>query len=144
RIVQPQGRYADASTGTGKAVYATLSAGDYRADGTTRLANYRLYTGEVVGAVGTVQDATTTTPSYASAVNSAYTAASVPTPGTESQVSQGSDEGGNRQGTAQARQATVVSTNTAENLLQRRTFSVADGGIRLPAGVRGSDRDAPQ
>ncbi|KTT27675.1 YDG domain-containing protein [Pseudacidovorax intermedius] len=144
RVVQPQGRYADASTGTGKAVYATLSAGDYRADGTTRLANYRLYTGEVVGAVGTVQDATTTTPSYASAVNSAYTAASVPTPGIESQVSQGSDEGGNRQGTAQARQATVVSTNTAENLLQRRTFSVADGGIRLPAGVRGSDRDAPQ
>lgn len=40
--------------------------------------------------------------------------------------------------------ASAVSTNTRENLLFRRAFSIGDGGIRLPQGVRGSDKDAPQ
>ncbi|MDB5818821.1 MAG: hypothetical protein JWQ11_2461, partial [Rhizobacter sp.] len=41
-----------------------------------------------------------------------------------------------------AKVSSVVSGNTRENLLVRRTFAIGDGGMRLPAGVVGSDKDA--
>ena len=43
-----------------------------------------------------------------------------------------------------AKPVSVVSGVTRENLLYRRTFAIGDGGMRLPAGVAGSEKDASQ
>ncbi|MDP9898022.1 YDG domain-containing protein [Variovorax ginsengisoli] len=170
-ITHATGLYADGKVGSDKLVSTTLGAGDYQASGQTLLANYLPYVGPVSGAVGLVQDATTTSSGYRAAVSNAVTAAlaiapqasdvqlslnsaaPLPEAAAQSQASgaqaertigEGGDASPPRQGTARRSEVTAVSSNSAENLIQRRTFSVADGGIRLPAGVRGSDRDASQ
>lgn len=56
-VTRTAGRYGDPAPGTGKTVTATLAAADYAAGNGTRLANYRLATGDVAGAVGEIRAA---------------------------------------------------------------------------------------
>ena len=152
-VTRTTGAFADPSVGQGKAVTVTLQSSDYEAGAQTLLSNYALPTGPVSGAIGEVRDAVTTAPAYIGALNArspASTALAAPldlaTPVTsaEKAVTEGESADTPRQGTARKTEASVVSTNTRENLQMRRTFSVGDGGIRLPAGVKGSDKDASQ
>ncbi|MEJ7137176.1 beta strand repeat-containing protein [Amphibiibacter pelophylacis] len=52
-VSQTAGRYLDANAGSGKAVSATLSAGDFSASGTTLLSNYALPT-SAEGSIGSI------------------------------------------------------------------------------------------
>jgi filamentous hemagglutinin family protein len=163
------GQYEDALVGSGKVVTTTLAAADYAAGANTALSNYIIVTGGVSGAVGTIAPAGNPN----ATVNSAGitgdagsvslplafngVVASLPTPATggdqQAAGANGSEPIGTVTTTAADRGpdnpmapalASAVSANTRENLLFRRAFSIGDGGIRLPQGVRGSEKDASQ
>jgi filamentous hemagglutinin family protein len=165
-ITQGNGVYADAETGSGKLVTVSLAAGDYAAGANTLLSNYLLVTGAVTGNVGLItgDNATANLAQISGNVGNtslplAYNGllASLPSPATGGDQQAAGGNGSLPVGTVQSEGgsglvndpfapaiASAVSLNTRENLLFRRAFSVGDGGIRLPQGVRGSDRDSSQ
>ena len=165
-IEQPAGQFDTAIPGAGKLIAVVLSNSDYRAGSNTLLANYQLRTGDLSGNVGKISqnnvDANNEgqlsgnvgTISLPQAFNGVLTA--LPSSGTSSDQgtavitvsNAGRTEVVTSTGSVTSPLApaspSVVSGNTRENLLSRRAFSIGDGGIRLPQGVRGSDKDASQ
>lgn len=157
RVTRGSGSFDTVAVGQGKAVSVTLGDADYAAGADTLLSNYALFNGTLTAAIGSIVDNVASTPSYVGAIAAATLPATavgavpplmpdVPPPanaGSEKGVSTvDGDDAGPRQGTARRTEAGQVATNTRENLQMRRTFSVSDGGMRLPAGVRGSQKDA--
>jgi filamentous hemagglutinin family protein len=159
-VTQTVGAYADANTGTGKQVTVSLSLADYSAGANTLLGNYQFLAGTVSGLVGTIQTAVLpvslpqiSLPNLPSAVGQASfqweatTAASASNQAVSLVVSPNTAPDNVEAPAQTAAQllapagASVVSTNTRENLMFRRTFSIGDGGMRLPVGVLGSDKD---
>jgi filamentous hemagglutinin family protein len=165
-VTRTDGVYNDAETGSGKLVTVSLAAGDYAAGGATLLGNYLLVTGTLAGNVGVItgDNATANLAQISGNVGEvslplAYNGllASLPSPATGGDQQAAGGNGSVPVGTVQTdgasglvtdpfapALASSVSSNTRENLLFRRAFSVGDGGIRLPQGVRGSDRDSSQ
>ncbi len=167
-VTQTAGLYDSARAGAGKRVTVNLDASDYRAGEATALGNYLPVTGPVSGLIGEIIGAPETNAGSNAAglsdlggpidVPQAFNAvlASLPSmAGTAQQPPAPvavAVAGGGAKVTPEAPAndigapavASAVSTNTRENLLFRRAFSIGDGGIRLPQGVQGSDRDASQ
>ncbi len=146
-ITQLLGTYADGQQGMGKSVSVSLGAGDYSARGDTLLSNYTLATGTISGNIGIILpslkllSAQATLPSAAAMSSRIDSAARAPQ---FTDVQQGDTTTEAITVQEAARAAALASNNTRDNLLYRRTFSIGDGGIRLPAGVRGSEKDASQ
>lgn len=163
------GQYDNALVGTGKVVTATLAATDYAAGANTALGNYVIVEGALAGAVGTISPSSISngtanlagitgeagSVSLPRAFNAAV--ASLPTPATGGDQPAAGSNGSAPAGTVRttaaeagtdsplaAAPASAVSALTRENLLARRAFSIGDGGMRLPQGVRGSANDASQ
>ncbi len=149
------GSFADATPGTGKTVTATLGGPNYVAGANTNLANYQLVTGAVSANFGEI--VAVTNPAYDSAVSSAATTSTntTPAPGTSfgtgtyaavigqggaATSTGGSDNGVSTQTSGGSVDGGIASMQSRDTLVYRRTFSIADGGIRLPSGV--SDGDA--
>ena len=167
-VTQTAGLYDTARAGAGKRVSVELDASQYRAGDATTLANYLPVTGAVSGAIGEIIGAPDTNAGSNPAglsdlggpidLPQAFNAvlASLPNmAGTAQQpaapVATASAGGGAKvalealaNDVGAPAVASAVSTNTRENLLFRRAFSIGDGGIRLPQGVQGSDKDASQ
>ncbi|MEH3105095.1 MAG: YDG domain-containing protein [Sphingomonas phyllosphaerae] len=138
------GQFADAAIGTRKSVTAAINVGDYVAGPGTSLANYVLWSGTLSAAVGEI--VSPTNPSYDSALTSAI-AAPVRTAPVSSLFSTivgqaapatstgDKDNGVSTQKAEGAIDGSIAAKQSRESLLFRRTFSIADGGIKLPAGV---------
>lgn len=151
-VTQTAGLYDTAQAGTGKLVTASLGAGDYSAGANTLLGNYELGSRDVSGPVGVILPAAAPrVPPQASA----SALASLPDPATGGEQNGSGAAAAVATGTVHAAgdgqlveggggTPWLGSGITREDLLTRRAFSLGDGGIRLPAGVRGSDKDAPQ
>ncbi|MDB6002979.1 MAG: hypothetical protein JWP52_4678, partial [Rhizobacter sp.] len=143
-ISQTAGTFDTGATGSGKLVTTSLSLADYLAGGNTSLGNYFLFTGDLSDAIGSILPPLAFTSALASLPNIPSGAG----PGnrlvaTASSPDDSVADKADLDALAPAL-ASAVSGNTKENLLLRRTFSIGDGGIRLPQGVRGSEKDASQ
>ncbi|RYX97675.1 MAG: filamentous hemagglutinin N-terminal domain-containing protein [Comamonadaceae bacterium] len=152
-VTQTAGSYDTASPGARKRVRVTIGAGDYGAGFGTRLDNYRLYSGEVSGDVGTIL-----TGSSAPVPLSGPPLTALPLPAWPSLAYAGAlaslpdpQTGGDQQGASAS--ATVpagagafnagvdASANNHETYPPVRAFSISGGGMRLPAGVRTTSQD---
>jgi len=145
-----RGSYDSAAAGRNKTVTVQLGAADYSAGAGTALGNYVLPTGAVSGNVGLIAGnelpvevvgAIASLPVNAAAIEGRSSLAAVATAGGLARVS--SAEGVVADPLAPA-PASALSGLTRENLALRRAFSIGDGGMRLPRGVQGSDKDAAQ
>lgn len=138
------GIYDTAFAGAGKLVTVQLGADSYSAGANTLLSNYVLPAGDVTGKIGLIARPASPEGVYASMpVN---TVADHPITLAAVQVQEGlarvsaSDETVSDPLAPAAPSA--LSAITRENLSMRRAFSIGDGGMRLPLGVQGSDKDA--
>ena len=145
-----RGSYDSASAGRNKTVTVQLGAGDYSAGANTLLSNYVLPSGPVSGDVGLIAGtelplevvgALASLPTHAAAIEGRSSLAAVATAGGLARVSPA--DGAIADPLAPA-PASALSGLTRENLALRRAFSIGDGGMRLPRGVQGSDKDAAQ
>ncbi|MEC5218652.1 filamentous hemagglutinin family protein [Actimicrobium sp. GrIS 1.19] len=137
------GIYDTAFAGAAKLVIVQLGADSYSAGANTLLSNYVLPAGDVSGKIGLIASPASLEGVYASMpVN---TVADHPITLAAVQVQEGlarvsaSDETVSDPLAPAAPSA--LSAITRENLSMRRAFSIGDGGMRLPRGVQGSDKD---
>lgn len=143
-VTKNLGQFADAQPGTGKTVSVQLTNADYAALGSTVIGNYALVNALLSGNFGQIQ--ASTTPAYEAVIatiptnpaNSAPAASnfSVISGSHGPAVSTGeADNGVSTQSSGPTADGGIASVQTRETLVFRRTFSIADGGIRLPSGV---------
>lgn len=140
------GQFADGGAGINKYVSVMLGGQDLIGDQGTLAANYDLLNATVSGNFGEILSATA--PSYEAALTS------IPTnitniPGTSlfsfavgprgPAVSTGDADNGVATQSTSTIDGGIASVQTKENLFFRRTFSIADGGIKLPSGVTEDD-----
>jgi len=147
-VTQTSGQFADASAGTDKTVTAALSGSSYTTGSGTTLGNYALYVGTVSANVGEIdnpvtapyQAALTSIPttsassSLTTTVFSTIIGASGPatSTGDSDDTIATDDKSGSVDGS-------IASMQTRDTLIFHRTFSIADGGIKLPSGVDDTD-----
>lgn len=147
-VTKNLGQFADAQPGTGKTVSVQLNNADYVAQGNTVLGNYVLVNALLSGNFGQIQSSTT--PAYEAVIatiptnpaNSAPSASnfSVISGAHGPAVSTGeADNGVSTESSGPTADGGIASVQTRESLIFRRTFSIADGGIRLPSGVAEDD-----
>ena len=142
-VTKTSGTYDNAGDGQNKTVTVTLTGADYLAGGATLLSNYTLVSDTLAGKVGLIEPSVKLESAFVSMPN-LPSGIDLGTILRVDGMQQGADEGDHRSVQDESRSISVVGSNTKENLLKRRAFSIGDGGIRLPAGVRGSDKDASQ
>ncbi|PUA30201.1 MAG: hypothetical protein B0W54_06730 [Cellvibrio sp. 79] len=147
-VTKNLGQFADAQPGAGKTVSVQLTNSDYAARGDTVLGNYLLVNALFTGDFGQILAATT--PAYEAVIatiptNPASTAPaasnfSVINGSSGPAVSTGeADNGVSTESSGPTADGGIASVQTRETLIFRRTFSIADGGIRLPSGVAEDD-----
>jgi hypothetical protein len=147
-VIKNLGQFADAQPGAGKTVSVQLTNADYAAQGGTVLGNYILVNALLTGNFGQIQ--ATTTPAYEAVIATIPTnpANSSPTASNFSVISGShgpavstgeSDNGVSTESSGPTADGGIASVQTRETLIFRRTFSIADGGIRLPSGVAEDD-----
>lgn len=163
-VTQTTGSYASPVPGQAIRVSTQLAAGDFRALGSALLANYQLPMGELAGDVGVLTDTTQIVATLATLPNMAGGLAMSATPQVgpplfgaprdgaggilvqeaANSVAPAADEATGTPADANSpRRAPPAFTPMQVLEKTRRAFSVLDGGLRLPAGVRGGALDAP-
>ncbi|HTF95444.1 MAG TPA: YDG domain-containing protein, partial [Cellvibrio sp.] len=147
-VTKNLGQFADAQPGTGKTVTVLLTNADYAALAGTSLGNYLLVNALLTGDFGQIQAATT--PAYEAVIATIPTNPASTAPATSNfsvingssgpAVSTGeADNGVSTESSGPTADGGIASVQTRETLIFRRTFSIADGGIRLPSGVAEDD-----
>ncbi|ESQ81528.1 hypothetical protein AEAC466_21250 [Asticcacaulis sp. AC466] len=144
-VNQTAGQFADATAGKDKTVTAQLASTNYVAGANTDLSNYKLISLTLTTNVGEIVNPTS--PGYDSALTTATSNPVAGTPGTTFTTPVGTSgpavstgDGSNAVATVsdggQSGQSTSLApVESRDGLTFRRTFSIADGGIRLPDGV---------
>lgn len=147
-ITRNAGLFDDMEVGSGKRVSVQLTATDYVGTGSTLPGNYALITALITGDFGQILSAST--PAYEAVIATIPTnpASTVPAASNFTiingprgpAVSTGeSDNGVSTESSGPTADGGIVAIQSRENLIFRRTFSIADGGIRLPSGVADDD-----
>lgn len=145
-VGQASGQYDDAAAGKDKLVTVSLTGADLVAGSATLLSNYELAPVTLTGAIGEIINPVTepyktalgTVPSNPAATGPVApvftTSAPPPAISTGDADNTVSTEGGSQAGEG------TMPVQSPENLTFRRTFSIADGGMRLPDGVSDSEQ----
>ncbi|ESQ90252.1 YDG domain-containing protein [Asticcacaulis benevestitus] len=146
-VNQTLGQFVDATAGKDKIVTAQITAANYEAGANTDLANYRLAAFSLSGNMGEIINSTS--PGYTSAITTAVNPV-VSSPGTTFTTQIGTSgpavstgDGDNAVATSdegvKSTQSTTLPPLERDSLTFRRTFAIADGGVRLPDGVSDND-----
>ncbi|WP_199181301.1 YDG domain-containing protein, partial [Chromobacterium alticapitis] len=151
-VTRANGSYDTLTPGTGKTVRASLSASDFSAESGTRLDNYALAIGPLAAAIGEIKpsgnpaavNAAVTSnpglPSGSSVVLGFVEPASWMGAGSRAESGEpGAEATSAGRGGKPHRTASLASSLPVERNGILHAFSIDEGGLRLPAGVKNDD-----